>query len=65
MIQYYERDDVDLDRLRYFVRDLAIGKRDRNDYSVGMVVGAMSLIIYLLSMSAVAALMDLSLSNAY
>ena len=40
MIQYYERDDVDLDRLRYYCAwDLAIGKRDRNDYSVGMVVG--------------------------
>ena len=40
MIQYYDREDIDQDRLRYYCAwDLAIGKRDRNDYSVGMVVG--------------------------
>lgn len=40
MVQYYDEDSVDLDRLRYYCAwDLAIGKNDRNDYSVGMVVG--------------------------
>src|SRR6056300_116138 len=40
MIQYYDHDDIDLDRMRFYAAwDLAIGKRDRNDYSVGMVVG--------------------------
>jgi len=40
MIQYYDQDDIDLDRMRFYCAwDLAIGKKDRNDYSVGMVVG--------------------------
>jgi len=40
MIKYYERDEVDHDQMRYYCAwDLAIGKRDRNDYSVGMVIG--------------------------
>jgi predicted phage terminase large subunit-like protein len=40
MIQYYERDEVDLSQMRFYAAwDLAIGKKDRNDYTVGMVVG--------------------------
>ncbi len=40
MIQYYDPPDLDYDRLRYYTAwDLAIGQRDRNDYSVGMTVG--------------------------
>lgn len=40
MVQYFDREDVDLDRMRYYCAwDLAIGKRDRNDYTVGMVAG--------------------------
>ena len=40
MINYYEKGDVDEERLRYYVAwDLAIGQRDRNDYSVGMCIG--------------------------
>ena len=40
MIRYYEDEDVDLSQLRYYCAwDLAIGQRDRNDYSVGLVVG--------------------------
>jgi predicted phage terminase large subunit-like protein len=40
MIQYYNVEDIDLDEMRYYCAwDLAIGKRDRNDYTVGMVVG--------------------------
>ena len=40
MIQYYEPEDVDMDAMRYYCAwDLAIGKNDRNDYSVGMVIG--------------------------
>ena len=40
MLQYYRPDDVDQDRMRYYCAwDLAIGQRDRNDYSVGIVVG--------------------------
>jgi predicted phage terminase large subunit-like protein len=40
MIRYYEPDEVDYDKLRYYCAwDLAIGQRDRNDYSVGIVVG--------------------------
>jgi len=40
MIQYYDSDDIDLDRMKFYCAwDLAIGKKDRNDYSVGMVVG--------------------------
>ena len=40
MIRYYENEDVDLSKLRYYCAwDLAIGQRDRNDYSVGIVVG--------------------------
>lgn len=40
MIQYYEPDDIDLDRMRFYTAwDLAIGKKDRNDYSVGLTVG--------------------------
>jgi len=40
MIQYFDEDDIDLDEMRFYVAwDLAIGKKDRNDYSVGMVIG--------------------------
>lgn len=40
MIQYFDADDIDVDRMRYYAAwDLAIGKKDRNDYSVGMVIG--------------------------
>lgn len=40
MIRYYDPDDIDLDEMRYYAAwDLAIGKRDRNDYTVGMVIG--------------------------
>jgi len=40
MIQYYDREDLDYNQMRYYCAwDLAIGKRDRNDYSVGMVIG--------------------------
>ncbi len=40
MIQYFDADEVDVDRMRYYCAwDLAIGKKDRNDYSVGMVAG--------------------------
>ena len=40
MIQYYDPEDVDMDEMRYYCAwDLAIGKNDRNDYSVGMVIG--------------------------
>jgi len=40
MIQYFDYEDVDLDEMRYYCAwDLAIGKRDRNDYTVGMVIG--------------------------
>ena len=40
MIQYYDREDIDHERMRYYCAwDLAIGKNDRNDYTVGIVVG--------------------------
>jgi len=40
MIRYYDPDDIDQEAMRYYCAwDLAIGKKDRNDYSVGMVVG--------------------------
>lgn len=40
MIQYYDREEVDFDKMRFYCAwDLAIGKNDRNDFSVGMVVG--------------------------
>ena len=40
MINYYEEDEVDQEQLRYYQAwDLAIGQRDRNDYSVGMCIG--------------------------
>jgi|TARA_X000001388_G_scaffold62144_1_gene47869 predicted phage terminase large subunit-like protein len=40
MVRYYEPDEIDYDRLRYYCAwDLAIGQRDRNDFSVGLVVG--------------------------
>lgn len=40
MIQYYDREDLDYNQMRYYCAwDLAIGKRDRNDFSVGMVIG--------------------------
>ena len=40
MIQYYDRDDIDEERMRFYCAwDLAIGKNDRNDYTVGIVVG--------------------------
>jgi predicted phage terminase large subunit-like protein len=40
MIQYYDRDEIDHDRMKFYCAwDLAIGKNDRNDYTVGIVVG--------------------------
>jgi predicted phage terminase large subunit-like protein len=40
MIQYYDREDIDHDRMKFYCAwDLAIGKNDRNDYTVGIVVG--------------------------
>jgi len=40
MIRYYEYDEIDTAELNYYCAwDLAIGQRDRNDYSVGIVVG--------------------------
>jgi len=40
MINYYEPDDINQEQMRYYVAwDLAIGKRDRNDYSVGICIG--------------------------
>jgi len=40
MIRYYDSDDIDLSRLKYYCAwDLAIGQRDRNDYTVGLIVG--------------------------
>jgi len=39
MINYYDEADLDYTRLRYYCAwDLAIGQRERNDYSVGLVV---------------------------
>ena len=40
MIRYYDPADVDFSRMKFYCAwDLAIGQRDRNDYSVGLVVG--------------------------
>lgn len=40
MLAYYDSDDIDTDRMRFYCAwDLAIGQRDRNDYSVGIVIG--------------------------
>jgi predicted phage terminase large subunit-like protein len=40
MIRYFEYDEIDNSQLNYYCAwDLAIGQRDRNDYSVGIVVG--------------------------
>ena len=40
MVKYYEPDEIEYDRLRYYCAwDLAIGQRERNDFSVGVVVG--------------------------
>ena len=40
MIKYYEPEEIEYDRLRYYCAwDLAIGQRERNDFSVGIVVG--------------------------
>jgi len=40
MIRYFENDEIDTSQLNYYCAwDLAIGQRDRNDYSVGIVVG--------------------------
>ena len=40
MVRYYEPEEIDYDRLRYYCAwDLAIGQRDRNDFSVGVTVG--------------------------
>jgi len=40
MVNYYDPEDIDEDAMRYYCAwDLAIGKNDRNDYSVGVVVG--------------------------
>ena len=40
MIQYFDFKEVDFERMKFYCAwDLAIGQRDRNDYSVGMVIG--------------------------
>jgi len=40
MIRYYDSADIDLGKMKFYCAwDLAIGQRDRNDYSVGLVVG--------------------------
>lgn len=40
MIRYFDMDSLDTERLKYYCAwDLAIGKKDRNDFSVGLVVG--------------------------
>ena len=40
MIRYYDPADIDFSRMKFYCAwDLAIGQRDRNDYSVGLVVG--------------------------
>jgi len=40
MIRYYDPADIDLGRMKFYCAwDLAIGQKDRNDYSVGLVVG--------------------------
>lgn len=40
MIQYYDPEDIDEGRMKFYAAwDLAIGKNDRNDYTVGMVAG--------------------------
>lgn len=40
MIRYYDFDEIDTSHLNFYCAwDLAIGQRDRNDYSVGIVVG--------------------------
>jgi len=40
MINYYDEADIDFHKLKYYCAwDLAIGQRERNDYSVGLVVG--------------------------
>jgi predicted phage terminase large subunit-like protein len=40
MINYYDFKDVDFERMKFYIAwDLAIGQKDRNDYSVGMVMG--------------------------
>jgi len=40
MVNYYKPEDIANHGMRFYCAwDLAIGKRDRNDYSVGMVVG--------------------------
>ena len=40
MIQYFDFKEVDFERMKFYCAwDLAIGQRDRNDYSVGMVMG--------------------------
>ena len=40
MIRYFEPEEIEYDRLKYYTAwDLAIGQRDRNDYSVGITVG--------------------------
>ena len=40
MILYYDPEDIDHELMKFYCAwDLAIGKRDRNDYTVGIVVG--------------------------
>ena len=40
MIQYFDPEDIDVDRMKFYAAwDLAIGKNDRNDYTVGMIIG--------------------------
>tara|TARA_X000001036_G_scaffold47377_3_gene37911 strand:- start:2659 stop:4314 length:1656 start_codon:yes stop_codon:yes gene_type:complete len=40
MILYYDPEDIDQECMKFYCAwDLAIGKRDRNDYTVGIVVG--------------------------
>lgn len=39
-IQYYNREQLDMDSLNYYCAwDLAVGQKERNDFSVGLVVG--------------------------
>jgi predicted phage terminase large subunit-like protein len=40
MVKYFDIDEINQSEMRYYCAwDLAIGKNDRNDYSVGIVVG--------------------------
>jgi predicted phage terminase large subunit-like protein len=40
MIKYFQTKDIDMDRMKFYQAwDLAIGQKDRNDYTVGITVG--------------------------